>query len=71
MPSPIPNESPTCVQPLALEQRSTRAVKASSLPRKLIDQVSRTGGVEVLKELWEILFRLRAHSGRSQVTCKG
>jgi len=71
MPSPIPNESPACVQPPALEKRSTCAVKASSLLCELVDQVSHTGDVEVLKELGETLFRLRAHSGRSQVTCKG
>ena len=53
--SPTPNESPACVQPPALEKRSVRAVKASSLPRELVDQVSRTGGVEFLKALRETL----------------
>ena len=64
-PSSKTNKSPVCVQPPALDEgRSTHVVEASALPHDVVSRVSRTGGIEVLKELRETLFRLRAHSGR-------
>ena len=43
-------------------------MEVSTLPRNLVNKVSRIGGVEVLKDLRETLFRLRTYPGRNSLS---
>ena len=65
-PSSKPQRSSTCAHPSTSGgSRTAYAFKVPALPRDLVSKVSRIGGVEVLKDLRETLFRLRTHPGRS------